>query len=192
MRVHGLEQKDLLRLIDNSAGIAAVLPLHLPRLGFAVYFIYVFHIFNLWNADLQKETWKDHLSQVILFLSGIAGLMMLLFSPDFPLWSMLFCIMLLGQVALVYVGERMRGQFSPEETAMFRICRWVLTAMDLLVLGVHIYMIAGARIGTIQGSVSFYDMGTWTSLLMDVPRLIVGICIAVDTYRFCKEYRREA
>lgn len=186
MNDKNLKEKDLLRLIRNSAAVAALLPLGLHRVDFAVYFIYVYHMFSLWNTDYPKAAFKDHLSNVAVFLSGVVGLVMLFFSPDFPLWSALFCLLLLGQIAALHAAETLRKSVSGEDARVFRIGRWALTGMNLLLCVIHIYMIAVAHSGTVQGPAAVYDAAVWMSKFMNISRLIVGVCVIVDTYRFCK------
>ena len=184
------KQDEMLRLIKNSASLAALMPLHLPRVGFAVYLIYVFHIFNLWTADLPKGSWKNFLSQGAIFLSGVAGVILLFFSIDVPWFSVLFCVMLLGQIAILATVSQLRKEIFQCSLRTFRICCWVLTGLNLLVIGAHLYMIAAGHIGFVQGPMALYDFAFWAARLLDIPRLIVGIGIAVETYRFCWEFGR--
>ena len=180
-------REDLLKLTVGTAALAAILPLHILRVSFVVYLIYVFGVFRLWNVDLPQKSWKDGLSQALIFLSGVSGLVVMFCSLDVPWWSILFCVMLLGQIAMLFVVGRLRAQVSQEDSAVFRVGRLVLTGMNLIAVGAHLYMIVTGYTGNVQGSMALYDAAFWTAYLLDIPRVIAGICVAVDTHRLCKE-----
>ena len=180
-------REDLLKLTVGTAALAAILPLHVLRVSFGVYLIYVFGVFRLWNVDLPQKSWKDGLSQALIFLSGVSGLVVMFCSLDVPWWSILFCVMLLGQIAMLFVVGRLRAQVSQEDSAVFRVGRLALTGMNLIAVGAHLYMIVTGHTGNVQGSMALYDVAFWTAYLLDIPRVIAGLCVAVDTHRLCKE-----